>query len=71
MLTEILEHTQQIAVRILHQELAVAAVGIAGTIPGFLDRTEQGNARVTEAGQDRIDRRDLDLQIDACSSGRS
>ena len=54
-LAEILEDTQQIAIRILHQELAVAAIGIAGPIPRLLDRAEQGDAGFLEArrGSDR------------------
>ena len=53
------------AVRILHQELAIAPVGFATAIPRFLDWAEQGDAGIREAGQDRLDCVDLDLQVDA------
>jgi hypothetical protein len=67
--TEICEKPDQVTFRVLHEELVHPALDRPGAIPFLLWLHEQWPARTRECCQDRFDRWDTNLKVDASTEG--
>src|SRR5262245_66402598 len=60
---------QQVAVRVCHDELAIAELVIVSAIPSSFHRKNHARLCREHARIETIDVRDLDLEIDAAAEG--
>lgn len=69
-LSQMLDETQQISIRVLYEKLRLAVLDIAFAVPFGLDRAEDARVHCEKPIMKRYDVRDFDLQIDTSAIRR-